>query len=400
MNRNAPVAITGIGCLSAAGSDLKENIKSLFSGKRHACRPERFSSSHPVSYPVFEIHKETFSVLSPKNMNISRTARMGIAAALEAMRDTELEPADLNGIRVGVCMGTTVGSAMNDEDFYRDYRKGLQPDMSVIDRYLSGNPASVIAREFRFTGPCQTVVNACSSGTDAIGVGAMWIRSGLCDVVLAGGADELCRVTYNGFISLMVSDDSLCKPFDRDRKGLNLGEGAAVLILESDSFLRKRKPSARAFVMGYGSASDGYHLTAPHPEGRGLKKALAYALEESGKTIEDIAFVNTHGTATKDNDRTEIRVLSEMLPGVPFLSTKGYTGHTLGAAGAIEAAFTIAGLESRMIPPNAGFTSPDPELKNISPVTEITGISRKIAISESLAFGGHNSALVLGLERD
>jgi 3-oxoacyl-[acyl-carrier-protein] synthase-1/3-oxoacyl-[acyl-carrier-protein] synthase II len=371
-------------------------MASLFTGKRHVAPPVRFSSSHPVSYPVFEIPEDPFPENPPEYKDIPRTCLLGLAAAFEATKDAGLEAGQMAGLRVGVCIGTTVGSAMNNEEFYRDYRSGMHPDMAIIGRFLKGNPASVIAREFGLTGPCQTVVNACSSGTDAIGIGASWIRSGMCDMVIAGGTDELCRVTYNGFISLMISDDSPCRPFDRDRKGLNLGEGAAILILESDRFHTQRKRRARAFVLGYGSACDGYHLTAPSPDGKGLKKALSDALIQSGRIAGDIAFINTHGTATKDNDRTEAKVLREMFPNVPFFSTKGYTGHTLGAAGAIEAVFTIACLEAGMIPANAGFVTPDPELGAV-PVVENTMTSKHIALSDSLAFGGHNGALVLGI---
>jgi 3-oxoacyl-[acyl-carrier-protein] synthase II len=398
MSQCAPVAITGIGCLSAAGMSLEGNMASLFSGKRCVAPPVRFSSSHTLSYPVFEIPEDRLSAIVPESRDLSRTCRLGLAAALEAIGDASLEVDQITGLNIGVCIGTTVGSTMNNEEFYRGYRSGAHPHMAPIERFLNGNPASVIAREFGFDGPCQTVVNACSSGTDAIGIGASWIRSGICDVVIAGGADELCRVTYNGFISLMITDDSPCRPFDRERKGLNLGEGAAVMILESESAHRKRKKNARAFVLGYGSACDGYHLTAPSPDGRGLKKAISEAIRESGKSIEDIAFINAHGTATKDNDRTEAMVIREMLPGTPFFSTKGYTGHTLGAAGAIEAAFTIACLEAGKIPANAGFNLSDPEL-NATPVVENALITKHIALSDSLAFGGHNGVLVLGIER-
>lgn len=398
MKKGAPVAITGIGCLSAAGMSLKENMASLFSGRRTAVPPVRFSSSHPVQYPVFEIPEDAFQGDAPGQKDTPLTCRLALAAVKEALSDACLEPEYLTGLKVGVCIGTTVGSTMTDEGFYRDFKGNMNPDMTRIKRFLSGNPASVVARELGLNGPIQTVVNACSSGTDAIGMGASWIRSGVCDMVIAGGADELCRVTYNGFISLMITDDSPCRPFDRDRKGLNLGEGAGMLILESDSIIEERKKKARAFVLGYGSACDGYHLTAPSPEGKGLRNAMKDALMESGKTAGDIAFINAHGTATRDNDRTEAMVLKEMLPGVPFFSTKGCTGHTLGAAGAIEAAFTIACLEEGMIPANAGFTSTDPEL-GATPVLENTSISPGVAVSDSLAFGGHNAVLVLGLER-
>ena len=148
-------------------------------------------------------------------------------------------------------------------------------------------------------------------------------------------------------------------------------------------------------MLGYGSASDGYHLTAPRPDGGGLKRAIAEALASSGTTAADIAFVNAHGTATPDNDRTESKVLAEVLPNVPFVSTKGFTGHTLGAAGAIEAAFTIGCLEQGRIPANVGFSTPDPELP-AAPVTQVTGVRGNVALSESLAFGGNNAVIVLG----
>ena len=287
---------------------------------------------------------------------------------------------------------------MNNEAFYRQYRLDEEPDMSPITRFLNSNPADVLAREFGTNGPCQTVVNACSSGTDAVGLGALWIQSGLCDIVLAGGADELCHVTYNGFISLMVTDDLPCKPFDKERKGLNLGEGAAVLVLESEESRRARDKQARAFIRGYGASCDAYHLTAPHPQGRGLRRAIEEAIRLSGISAEDIGFINAHGTGTKDNDRVESQVLMDLLPGIPFLSTKGYTGHTLGAAGAIEAAFSVACLEEGRIPKNAGFTTPDPELPSF-PVDSERPVKGTVALSESLAFGGHNAVLVIGIER-
>ena len=169
------------------------------------------------------------------------------------------------------------------------------------------------------------------------------------------------------------------------------------MILESMDSIKKRRKDPRAFILGYGSACDGHHLTAPHPQGKGLKAALKDAFTDSGKRKEDIAFINAHGTATPDNDRVEAIVIKEILPDIPFISTKGYTGHTLGAAGAIEAACTVACLEAGMIPANAGFTETDPEL-GISPVCKNTEITGKTAISESLAFGGHNSALIITLE--
>lgn len=388
MNSNS-VAITGMGCICAAGSSLDDCMTSMFRGVRSPSEPDSFSSDHPVRYPVFAVR----NFAAPDGL--LRTSALGLHAAREALADAGLDHEFLRSLRVGVCMGTTVGCAISNETFCREYRLGRSPDMEPLERVLRSNPAAVIAREFGFDGPCQTIVNACSSGTDAVGLAGSWIRAGLCDIALAGGADELGRITYIGFISLMITDGSPCKPFDLGRKGLNLGEGAAVMVLESEEVRKKRKQRARSFLLGYGSACDAYHLTAPRPDGAGLKSAIAEALAASDAEPASLAFVNAHGTGTPDNDRIESRVLAELLPGVPFLSTKGYTGHTLGAAGAIEAVFTAACLERGEIPANAGFATPDPDLGG-TPVTGVHRLDGRLALSESLAFGGNNSVVILG----
>lgn len=387
--------VTGMGCLCAAGANLNECMDSVFAGRRAPIAPTRFTSDHATDYPVFEIPQSKLSFSSNRQPDIMLTARLALAATQEALENSGWNVNMLQHKRVGVCIGTTVGSAMNNEAFYHDYRKGQHPDMDAINIFLNSNPARAIAREYDLTGPCQTVVNACSSGTDAIGLGASWIRSNICDAVIAGGADELCRVTYNGFISLMITDDSPCRPFDASRKGLNLGEGAAVLLLESEELCRSRKGLVRASVLGYGSGCDAYHLTAPAPDGKGLKQALSAAMAAAKLKIGDLAFINAHGTGTSDNDRVESIVLNELLPGVPFLSTKGYTGHALGAAGAIEAAFTAACLEAGKIPASAGFATRDPDLA-ITPVQQETPVNGTMAITQSLAFGGNNAAVIFG----
>jgi 3-oxoacyl-[acyl-carrier-protein] synthase-1/3-oxoacyl-[acyl-carrier-protein] synthase II len=395
MSFRAPVAVTGLGCLCAAGNTLGECTETLFSGRRAPSPPGRFSTTHPVSYPVFEVPEAALAGSAAEEAGLLRTSRLALASAREAVADAGWSSADLAALRVGVCVGTTVGSAMNNEDFYRQYREGGRPEMTPIERFLQSNPAAAISRAYTLSGPCQTVVNACASGTDAIGLAASWIRAGLCDLAIAGGADELCRVTYNGFISLMIADTEPVRPFDSTRRGLNLGEGAAMLILESEALRREKKGRARAFVLGYGSACDAYHLTAPSPEGTGLRRAIEEALATSGVAAAEIAFVNAHGTGTPDNDRVESRVLCDALPQVPFFSTKGYTGHTLGAAGAIEAALTVACLERREIPASVGFSLPDPDLPG-RPTEKAVAIRGRVALSESLAFGGNNAVIVFG----
>jgi len=364
-------------------------MKSLLRGERSPAPPVRFASDHPVRFPVFE------AVDFEEPPDLLRTGAFALHAAREAVADAGLDRKTLGALRVGVCVGTTVGSVMSEETFCRGYLAGGDPDMAPFRRILRSNPADVIAREFGLSGPRQTVVTACSSSTDAVGIAGSWIRAGLCDAVIAGGADELGRITYIGFISLMITDDSPCRPFDKNRKGLNLGEGAAMLLLASEPALRRSGMRARSFLLGYGSAGDAYHLTAPRPDGAGLRSAISEALATGGVSPASVAFVNAHGTGTPDNDRVEGRVLQDMLPGVPFLSTKGYTGHTLGAAGAIEAVFTAACLEMGKIPASAGFETPDPDIGTL-PVREVTTVPGSCALSETLAFGGNNSVVVLG----
>jgi 3-oxoacyl-(acyl-carrier-protein) synthase len=269
--------------------------------------------------------------------------------------------------------------------------------MDSIDRFLKGNLAQGIAHKLGINADlCTTIVNACSSGTDAIGVGWSWLRNDYCDMVIAGGADELSRVPFDGFISLGVVSGSLCAPFDRDRSGLNLGEGAGIVILENEMLAKKRGRSPQLFLKGYGLAADAYHLTAPRPDGSGLEKALSYALKESGCSSRgNLAFVNAHGTATRDNDLVEGSVLSRVFgKNVKFISTKGFTGHTLGAAGGLEAVFTSLGLLEGWIPESPGFNNMDNEI-GIAPLNKKTSFSGDFAVSTSLAFGGNNSAVII-----
>ena len=380
-------SVLGMGVICAAGNNLSECMNSMFQGVRNPKASSRIKTTHKVKYPVFEVDGEFSSDSQYKG--IYRTSFLALEAVKEALKDADLSRDFLKSKRVGVCLGTTVGTGMHNEVFYKGFREGSLPSMGPIDGFLRTNPAQFISNELELDGPVQTIVNACSSGTDAIGVGASWIKAGLCDYVIAGGADELSRITYNGFISLLIMSDEPCLPFDSNRKGLNLGEGAGIMILGSDNEERKL-----GVISGFGTRADAYHLTAPRKDGKGLKRALSEALKESGVSLKDLSFINAHGTATFDNDFVEGKVINELFPDIPFLSTKGYTGHTLGAAGAIEAVFTLASLKKGEIPSSIGFQVPDKAL-GVTPVQEITSVSSKVAISESLAFGGNNSVLII-----
>jgi 3-oxoacyl-[acyl-carrier-protein] synthase II len=390
MKRTGPsVPVTGLGCLCAAGASVGELTHALFAGQRRVAWRE----VRGQRYPVFQLEPHVVPPGYYEGPECLRCGRLAIVAAREALLHAGLTPEALRDRRVGVCLGTTVGSAMNNEAFYRDFRAGRRPGIEPIRQYLRANPATMVAREFGLTGPCQTITNACSSGAAAIGHAAEWVRAGICDVALAGGADMLCNVIHAGFLSLLITDTEPCRPFDRNRRGLTLGEGAGVVVLESQRSLRERQAPVQAWLCGYGNASDAYHISAPEPNGAGLRRAIDQALAEAGAEPKEIDFINAHGTGTPENDRVEGKLFPEMLPGTPFGSTKGFTGHTLGAAGGIEAVITILCLQQKRIPANLGFQEPDPEFPG-RPVTENTPVAGRYGLSDSAAFGGNNVVLI------
>jgi 3-oxoacyl-(acyl-carrier-protein) synthase len=371
--KNNRIFITGLGSVSAAGGGVAETLDSFKRGQQNTGPVTLFDTS--LKYPVFEVK------IIPDEFYLEgqRTLSLALCAVYEALRDAGLD--DLSGFRVGVCLGTTVACQLNDLNFYKSYRSAASASVSPVDKFLKGNPAEFISCKIGAAGPSLTVVNACSSGTDAIGVALSWLNNGLCDVAVAGGADELNRIPLCGFASLGIMSMEPCAPFDRDRKGLNLGEGAGILVLETRDSALKRGAASDLFLAGYGSSSDAYHLTSPHPEGRGLNLSLCKALKDSGIKPHEVSFVNAHGTATHDNDMVEGNVLGSLFgTNLKMLSTKGFTGHTLGAAGGLEAVFAAAGLREGWIPANAGFINKDEAIPLI-PVREKTNIEGRYAVS-------------------
>ena len=381
------IAITGLGAVSACGLNLKETMVNFSLGKRQAGEVTLFKTD--LKYPVFEAKR-----FIPEDNKYMRTLSLAFCAIKEAIIEANLT--DFSMIRLGICLGTTVASQLNDVDFYKEYRKNGSAPVDAAKRFLESNLALAVKDYFHInTKFCCTLVNACSSGTDAIGLATSWLRNDYCDIAIAGGADELNRVPLDGFNSLGVVSNSLCTPFDRDRSGLNLGEGSGIVILEKEESALKRNRTLDLFFKGYGLAADGHHLTAPHPEGRGLERALDFAMHQADIKVDEVAFINAHGTATRDNDKVEGRVFRKVFgENIKFVSTKGFTGHTLGAAGGLEAVFTCLGLRYGWIPKNVGFTHMDEQI-GIAPVGVKTDIKGRYAISTSLAFGGNNSVLVI-----
>ncbi len=390
--------ISGMGCICAAGDDLAGVWGEMTAGHFYPSSPSGLKADIKRLSPVFvapAVRKNGVVALAGADNEITRCVLFFLTALAEALAQAGLNGEDLRGQRVGVCAGTTVGCTLNNEQFYREFRQGKQPELMAIDRFLANNPSQYVRAALDLHGPVSTINNACTSGVDAIGQAREWIADGLCDMAIAGGTDELSRIPYLGFSSLLNTSESPCRPFDLKRDGLNLGEGAGVVIMESSAHARARGAKALVEVTGYGTCGDAYHPTAPHPQGVGLEQAIRSALGRIAP--EEVSFINAHGTATTANDQVEGSTFARVFgPQVTVFGSKGYTGHTLGAAGAIEAIFIAQALLSGEIPVTVGFSEPDPACV-ITPTRSLTNVSGYYALSTSLAFGGNNSALLLKL---
>lgn len=392
--------VSGIGCICAAGRTLAETWQNLANGEPPAPSPPerllklaRSLNLGEMSQPAFTVNDDCFPD------GFSHTARdtlaLAGAAADEALAMAGLEADELAGDRSGIIVGSTAGNALHFLEDYAALTKKAAAAGTGFRDFFDCNPALALAEKFKISGPVLTVGDACCSGTDAVGLGLELIASGRCDRVLAGGADALSLVPYIGFRRLMIYSNEPCRPFDRERKGLNLGEGAGFLMLESEAALEKRNGRALAELLGYGAAADGHHLTAPHPEAAGLRRAIRSALLRAGILPDSLAFVNAHGTATPDNDRVEALALCSETPDVPVWAVKGSTGHTLGAAGGVEAVLTAAALQYGVLPPSRGFFHEDSSL-GLRPTEFSRPITGSAAMSVSLGFGGGNAALIFG----
>ncbi len=390
-----PITVIGYGCVSAAGRNAEiasENIRAGVAA--HVPVADGFFPGD-FTAPCFLVRNEWLPAISRFN----RTILLALAAIKEALGRAEMSVADLQKKRVGIALGTTVGCTFHNEEYYRQWKDGTGPDSGPLFTYLASNISHVVQEYLGVKGPRLVITNACASGTDAIGVAKRWLEYGLCDIAIGGGADELSRVACHGFKSLMLVSREECRPFDRDRKGLSLGEGSGVVLLETEKNTLAGKKNIYGWIRGYGIAGDAHHPTAPDPEGRGLQQALGKALSNSGVTSEIISMINAHGTGTPANDLAETNALAAMgfdSATVPVVSTKGATGHTLGAAGGLEAVFTLMALNKGEVTGTIGCRNPDPKFAfQVLPAAQNVSFTGRIGISQSLAFGGSNSALVI-----
>lgn len=391
------IAITGMGIISSIGNNVEENLQSLMSGKHGISDIELFETRHAGSIKTGEIklsNAELIEKLHLKDVkNATRTALLGMIAAKEAVENAAIT--DINRYKTGLISSTSVGGMDITEKYFYSY-EDLPEQQKYIDSHDAGNSSLLIADYLGLKGMVSTISTACSSAANAIMMGAKLIKNGVLDRVIVGGTDALSKFTLNGFNTLMILTDSYNTPFDHDRKGLNLGEAAAFIILESEDVVKKENKKVLGYLSGYGNANDAHHQTASSENGQGAYLAMEKALKISGLDKEQIDYINVHGTATPNNDLSEgiamIRIFGENK--VPdFSSTKAFTGHTLAAAAGIEAVYSLLTIQNNIILPNLNFKTKMAEF-DLTPVTELREKNINHVLSNSFGFGGNCSTLI------
>lgn len=391
-----PIFITGSGVVSAIGVGKEETLAALKAGKTGIGRMKYLASSHD-ELPVGEVKLSNQEMVQKlglaDDIRHTRTALMGRLALREALEEARLGGEDLR--EVHFISATTVGG-MDRRETYYEQEKVCDDIYASIATHNCGTCTEVTADTFGEFASMSTVSTACSSATNAIITGANMLRCGLAEIVVVGGSESLTKFHLNGFNALMILDHQQCRPFDRDRAGLNLGEGAAYLVMETAESVVRRGVKPLYLLSGYGNACDAFHQTASSPDGEGAFMAMQEALQLAGLQPGDIQYINAHGTGTQNNDESEsqaiMRLFGDQLP--PVSSTKSFTGHTTSASGSIEAVFCLLALKHQFLLPNINWHTP---MENgIIPVTDQQpqGEIRHI-LSNAFGFGGNDSSIIL-----
>ncbi len=400
MQAATDIVITGMGVVSAIGVGLAETLTSLREGRTGICAMKYLASCHR-DIPVGEVKLSNDEMMqmtgADYDIRLSRSALMGRLALREALQTSCLTPltSGASAPAVHLVSSTTVGG-MDRREVYRSGEPDCDLQHALIATHNCADCTDMIAEPFGTFASVATISTACSSATNAIITGANMLRSRRADIVVAGGTECLSRFHLNGFNALMILDSGQCKPFDRDRAGLNLGEGAAYLVLETAASAQQRGVTPLCRLSGYGNACDAFHQTASSPDGEGAYLAMQKALAMAGLKPADIQYVNAHGTGTPNNDLSEScairRVFGDSHP--PVSSTKSFTGHTTSASGSIEAVFCILALRHQFLPVNLNWHTPMDD--GIVPVTDsCVKVPTVNVMSNAFGFGGNDSSIIL-----
>jgi len=398
------VAVTGLGIISAIGESIPAFKEGLFNGKCGIGPVTLFNTKGFPCEMAAEIRKEPLPLPfdSREIRRASRCDMLGMIAAGEALCDSGLNLDEIDPAAIGVVLGGGAGGMLSWETYRRAvWSKKSRPRPSLLLPMAQCALTDLIAGTYGMTGHRATISTACSSSATSIGYGFDLIRSGAQKIIVTGGSESLSELTFAGFNSLRVMDPQHCRPFDRNRRGLSLGEGAAILILEDYESAQDRGAAIYAEVLGYATNSDAFHMTSPDPEAKGMRRVMNRAIKSAGLRPEAINYINAHGTATPINDQMETRAIKGVFGekdarDLAISSTKSMVGHCLGAAGALEAVATVLALHEQISPPTVHLEEPDPDcdldyVPNRSRPQEIS-----YALSNSFAFGGNNTSVVFG----
>ena len=390
-----PIWITGCGVVSAIGLDKRECLQALLE-ERSGVGAVRYLQTEHAEFPVGEVKLSNTEMRErlgiPQDALSTRTSLMGMLALKEALSEARITPSMLP--QAGFISGTTVGGMDKSEQYYLDFLSG-EKHTEYIALHDCGSCSETIAGHFGQWGFVTTPSTACSSAANAIILGANMIRCGEAEVVVAGGSECITKFHLNGFRSLMILDEHPCRPFDATRNGLNLGEGAAYIVLESAAHAQRRGVQPQALLAGYGNACDAFHQTASSPEGEGAFLAMREALEMAGLKPEAVSYINAHGTGTVNNDQSECHALQRIFGAEvpPFSSTKPFTGHTTSASGSIEAVFCILAMQEGFLPANLHWGQPMEE--GLAPVNRTVRQPLRHLLCNAFGFGGNDSSLLL-----
>jgi 3-oxoacyl-[acyl-carrier-protein] synthase II len=398
--RDRRVVVTGLGAVTATGWGVPALHAALRSGSTAIGSFDRFDHAAQRTHVAGQVPPcpDTVRRRYPQWARLANSDRFALFATGEALEQAAL---DLELDRTGVFFGSSTAGLIETEQYFGELVRDAasRPRRTLLASHLVGAPAEAVARHLQISGPVETVSSACASGGLAIEQALRALRSGEVDVAITGGADCLCLTTYSGFNALRAVDANPCRPFRADRGGLSLGEGAAVLVLETLEHAMARGAAPLAELLGAGSTCDAHHMTAPQAMGEWSGVALQRAIADAGVDANDIHFANVHGTGTPLNDAAESAALQRTFPErtMPITATKGVVGHLLGAAGSVAAVATVLGLRDGVVFPTPGGGDPDPAL----PVDLVLRESRSIpgmraGVSASFGFGGANAAVVLG----
>jgi 3-oxoacyl-(acyl-carrier-protein) synthase len=383
------VYVTRIGVVSAIGINADENFFSLRSGRTGISR----SAQHGIMLGEVKLSNEAImEMLDLPDEDYSRTTLLGLLAAKEAWGESRISEL----IRTGLISSTSVGGVDRMQEYYLESLNDPTSNAKELLTHDNGRTTERIAKELGISGYIGTISTACSSGANAIMQGARMIEGNRLDRVVVGGSDPLAQFNIKGFSSLMIYNQEICKPFDDTGKGLNLGEGAGYLLLENELSLSKTGNIPLCRLAGWNNASDAYHQTSSSPDGLGAALAMSNALAKAQISPEKISYINAHGTGTANNDASESmalkKVFGDQVP--PFSSTKGYTGHTLAAAGAVEAVYCIQAIQARSILPNLNFLTRMKDQGLIPETSFKQDMNLEYVLSNSFGFGGNCTSLI------